>query len=266
MDTNGDRGIMSRVGHLRGTPELWQENGLWNGFFSDRAMSQMSHQMSQNATPVTFLVRKMENRLLVMEKIGDLEKLEILVQHQSFWNIVGARPTAAPRNSGRDNAAGIMIVWRTSPPLILHIDWLKKVAAVTLSHVPLRRHATIITIFHGFGTNCVVPSDWDSAPRFVSSPNFLSDFYFENLFPAAMPPEKLLGFDPCTPLVFNLYHHLERNLHFVLVPQPPQVLSARSFLKRVRHPNIPAFRAGIFWLGPLFSPKPLSRILYAKAV
>jgi len=28
MDTNGDRGIMSYVGHLRGTPELSQENGL----------------------------------------------------------------------------------------------------------------------------------------------------------------------------------------------------------------------------------------------
>jgi len=33
--------------------------------------------------------------ILVIEKIGDLKKLEILVQIQSFGNIVGARPTAS---------------------------------------------------------------------------------------------------------------------------------------------------------------------------
>ena len=32
-------------------------------FFSDRQMSQMSHQISQNVTLVVFLVRKMENGL-----------------------------------------------------------------------------------------------------------------------------------------------------------------------------------------------------------
>jgi len=36
IDTNGDRGIMSHVGHLRRTPELSQENGFWKVFFSDR--------------------------------------------------------------------------------------------------------------------------------------------------------------------------------------------------------------------------------------
>jgi len=30
--------------------------------------------------------------------------------------------------------------------------------------------------------------------------------------------------------LFILYHYLEQNLHFGLVPEPPQVLSARSFL------------------------------------
>jgi len=105
--------------------------------------------------------------VLAIEKIGDSEKLEILVQNQSFWNIVGARPTAAPRIGGRDNAAEIMIVWRTSPLLILHIDSLHQVATVTPSHVPLRRRGIIITIFHGIGTNCMVPSDWDSTPRYV---------------------------------------------------------------------------------------------------
>jgi len=74
---------------------------------------------------------------LAFEKIGDWKK--ILVQNQLFWNIVGARPTAAPCNSRRDNAAGIKIVWRTSPPLILHIHSLHQVATVTPSNVLLRR-------------------------------------------------------------------------------------------------------------------------------
>jgi len=80
-------------------------------------------------------VSKKSFETLAAEKIGDWKKLEILVQNQSFWNIVGARPTAAPRNSGRDNAAGITIVWRTSPPLILHINSVKQVATATPSHV-----------------------------------------------------------------------------------------------------------------------------------
>jgi len=37
------------------------------------------------------------------------------------------------------------------------------------------------------------------------------------------------AFDPCAPLLFVLYRYLEQNLHFGSVPEPPQVLSARSF-------------------------------------
>jgi len=61
------------------------------------------------------------------------EKVEILIQKQSFWMIVGARPTAAPRNSGRDNASGIMVVWRTSPPRILQIQSLHQIAGHSFS-------------------------------------------------------------------------------------------------------------------------------------
>jgi len=38
------------------------------------------------------------------------------------------------------------------------------------------------------------------------------------------------GFDPCTPLWFNLYLYLEQNGYFWLVPEHAQVLAARSFL------------------------------------
>ena len=38
------------------------------------------------------------------------------------------------------------------------------------------------------------------------------------------------GFRPLCPLLFILYNYLEQNLHFGLVPEPPQVPSARSFL------------------------------------
>jgi len=48
-------------------------------------------------------------RTLAIEKIGDWKKLGILVQNQSFWNIVMNDLLQAPRNSGRDNAAGILI-------------------------------------------------------------------------------------------------------------------------------------------------------------
>ena len=48
------------------------------------------------------------------------------------------------------------------------------------------------------------------------------------------------AFDPCAPLLFILYHYLEQNLHFGSVPEPPQVLSARSFLvSRFDTLNIP---------------------------
>jgi len=38
------------------------------------------------------------------------------------------------------------------------------------------------------------------------------------------------AFDPCAPILFVLYHYFEQNLHFGLVPAPPQVLSAQSIL------------------------------------
>jgi len=57
-----------------------------------------------------FLFYLLSLLFLAIQKIGDSKKLEILVQTQSFWNIVGARHTAVPRNSGRDNAAGILII------------------------------------------------------------------------------------------------------------------------------------------------------------
>jgi len=48
------------------------------------------------------------------------------------------------------------------------------------------------------------------------------------------------AFDPCAPLLFILYHYLEQNLHFGLVPEPPKVLIARSFLvDRFSTLNIP---------------------------
>jgi len=109
------------------------------------------------------------------KKIGDWKKLETLVQKQSFWNIVGARPTAAPRNSGRDNAARRMMTWWTSLPHILQIHSLHQVATGTPFHVPLRRREIIITIFHGFGTNCMVPSIWDLAPRCFCGTNLTFD-------------------------------------------------------------------------------------------
>ena len=116
---------------------------------------------------------------LAIEKIGDLEKLLILLQNQSFWKIVGAQPTAAPRSSGRDNAAGIMIIWWTGPPRILQIHSLHQVATGTPFHIPLRCCGIIITTFHGFGTNCMVPYKWDSASRCVCGPDFISDLIRE---------------------------------------------------------------------------------------
>ena len=62
----------------------------------------------------------------------------------------------APRNSGRDDTAGIIIVWWTSPPLILQIHSLHQVATGTPSHLPPRRRGIIIAIFHDFGTNSMV--------------------------------------------------------------------------------------------------------------
>ena len=50
----------------------------------------------------------------------------------------------APRNSGRDKAAGIMIVWWSRPPLILQIHSLHQVATDTPSHVNPRRRGIIV--------------------------------------------------------------------------------------------------------------------------
>jgi len=67
-----------------------------------------------------------------------------------------------------------MSVWGPSPSHILQIHSLHQVATGTPSHVPLRRRGIIITIFRGSGTNCMVPSDWDLAPKCVCGPNFIS--------------------------------------------------------------------------------------------
>ena len=107
-------------------------------------------------TPVSYMyTNSIEFVVLAIEKIGDWEKLEILVKNQSFWNIVGDL-LQAPRNSKRDNAAGIIVVWWTCPPLILQIHSLHQIATGTPSRVPPRRRGIIIAIFHDFGTNCMV--------------------------------------------------------------------------------------------------------------
>ena len=63
---------------------------------------------------------------------------------------------------------------------------MQKVATGTPSHVPPRRRGIIIAIFHDFGTNSMVPRDWDSAPRCVCGPDFISDLIGESpIFPAA---------------------------------------------------------------------------------
>jgi len=65
---------------------------------------------------------------------------------------------------------------------------LHQIAIGTPSHVPPRRRVMIIAIFHDFGTrtNCMVPQDWDSAPRCVYGPNVISDSIGESpIFSAA---------------------------------------------------------------------------------
>jgi len=47
-----------------------------------------------------------------------LWRLENLLQNWSIGSIVGARPTHQPSNGRRDNTAGIMTIWWTSPPPI----------------------------------------------------------------------------------------------------------------------------------------------------
>ena len=57
----------------------------------------------------------------------------------------------------RDNATMIMTIWWTSRPPILQIHLLHQVATGTSSHVPLRRRAIIVAIFHGSGTCGMFP-------------------------------------------------------------------------------------------------------------
>ena len=70
--------------------------------------------------------------------------------------------------------------------LFLKIHSLHQIATGTPCHVPPRRRGLIFAIFHDFGTICMVPLDWDSAPRCVCDPNFISDLIGESpIFPAA---------------------------------------------------------------------------------
>ena len=55
--------------------------------------------------------------------------------------------TAAPRNGGRDNAAGERTISGEKAARIQQIDSLRKVATCTHLHVPLQRSAEIIAIF-----------------------------------------------------------------------------------------------------------------------
>jgi len=52
----------------------------------------------------------------------------------------------------------------------------------TPSHVPLWRRGIIMPMFHGFGTNCMEPSDWDLAPKCVCGPIFVSNLIGESFF------------------------------------------------------------------------------------
>ena len=107
-------------------------------------------------------------------KIGDSGTKPVILKN--------CRWLQAPRNSGRDNAVGIIMIWWTRLPLILQIHSPHQIATGTLSHVSPRRRGIIIAIFHDFGINCMVPQDWDSGPRCVCGPNFISDLIGESPF------------------------------------------------------------------------------------
>jgi len=72
----------------------------------------------------------------------------------------------------RDDAAGKMTVWWTSPPPILHIHSLHQVATGAASHFPLRCLVMTVTIFRGSGTYCMVSSVWDLKLKRIFVPNF----------------------------------------------------------------------------------------------
>jgi len=139
ISENGDNYSTAPMRNMR---RLWEVTGL----VETRIVGK---------TEFLWNVRVVSFTVLAIEKSGDQKKLEILVQNQSFWNIDNL--LQAPSNSGRDNAAGIIIVWWTSPPLILQIHSLHQIATGTPSHVPPRCRGIIITIFWDFGTNCMVP-------------------------------------------------------------------------------------------------------------
>jgi len=72
------------------------------------------------------------------------------------------------------------------------------------------RSGIIITNFHGFGTNCMVPSDWDSAPRCVCGSNFISDLIGESpIFPGAESRNVQLRFKPRSFILCNYYATME---------------------------------------------------------
>jgi len=85
-----------------------------------------------------------------------------------------------------------MSVWGPSPPPILQIHSLHQVSTVTASHVPLRRRGIIISIFRGSGTNCMVPTDWDLAPKCVCGPDFISYLVEESPILSAARISRLL--------------------------------------------------------------------------
>jgi len=100
-----------------------------------------------------------------LEKIGDSGTKPVILKFLSVHDLLPM--------FGRDNAVGRMIVWWTSPSLILHIYSLHQVVMATPSRVPLWRRGIIVTIFDDFGTNCMVHSYWDLAPRYVCGPSFI---------------------------------------------------------------------------------------------
>jgi len=67
MDTNGDLGMMSHVGHVRRTPELSQENGL-NFFFKRSLTSIKCHKCHIKCH--TRDIFNEENGLWIMEYSG----------------------------------------------------------------------------------------------------------------------------------------------------------------------------------------------------